>query len=88
MAAAQAGYAGTRRVTRGRNLPKKWAEQGRQMPWLTLGAPALMTPLHHAQTRVSGSGPAFVTFFILLLFDCYRSQLFKESAAPVEVVTR
>lgn len=51
------------------------------MPWLTFGAPVLMTPLHHAQTRVSGSGPAFVTFFILPLFDCDPLETFKESFA-------
>ena len=78
------GYAATWRETRGRSLPKKWAEQGRQMPWLTFGAPVLMTPLHHAQTRVGSSGPAFVIFFICA-FDCDWLELFKQSVGTYRV---
>lgn len=75
-------YAGTtRREVRGRNLPKACAAHGRQIPWLTCGAPVRITPLHHAQTSVGSSGPALVTFFISPSFDCGPRKLFKQSMA-------
>jgi hypothetical protein len=61
-----------------RSLPNQRTVQGRQMPWLTLGEPARVTFLHHAQTKVGSVRADLIAFFMIAMLDEREAGTFKE----------
>lgn len=57
-------------------MPNHRAVHGRQMPWLTLGAPGRMTCLHHAHTRVGKRRAAWMALFMVANLDSVEATMF------------